>query len=97
VSQERPVVEMPDMPVWTKMDNLGGLLPSEVRTSIREYAQAYARAILSVEEQKPQPESKPTAYLMTVDGRKLLAFPEDEPLFEEGVKRTALYAIKDRS
>ena len=28
---------LPDLPEWTKRDDLGGLVPSEVRTAMRQY------------------------------------------------------------
>ena len=30
---------LPELPEWTKMDNLGGLVPSAVRQAMRQYAQ----------------------------------------------------------
>jgi hypothetical protein len=37
---ERKVTELPPLPEWCKRDDLGGLVPSEIRTEMREYALA---------------------------------------------------------
>lgn len=34
----------PVLPEWSKMDNLGGLVPSEIRQALREYVDADRRA-----------------------------------------------------
>jgi hypothetical protein len=36
--------ELPPLPEWSKCDDLGGLVPSEIRTALREYARAAVEA-----------------------------------------------------
>ena len=44
-------IELPDLPEWSKMDNLGYLMPSEIRKSICDFARA---AILADREKRAQ-------------------------------------------
>ena len=37
-------IKLPPLPEWSKMDNLGGLVPSEIRTELTAYARAAVEA-----------------------------------------------------
>ena len=37
-------IKLPPLPEWSKMDNLGGLVPSEIRTELTAYARAAVKA-----------------------------------------------------
>jgi hypothetical protein len=53
-----PAGEYPPLPEWSKMDNLGGLVPSEIRQELR----AYADATCAMRAQAaPQPSHTPQA------------------------------------
>ena len=44
--------EFPVLPEWSKQDNLGGLVPSEIRMSMRDYGQQYAAHTLEEAEKR---------------------------------------------
>jgi hypothetical protein len=68
------VGELPPLPEWSKRDDLGGLVPSEIRTELR----AYARAAIAALAQQRIPESV-RAVLAELDRatRKFPTWPTD--------------------
>lgn len=44
--------EVPVLPEWSKQDNLGGLVPSEIRMSIRDFGQQCAAHTLEEAEKR---------------------------------------------
>ena len=43
-TQVEMVSELPELPEWSKRDDLGGLVPSQIRAEIKAYAQAALNA-----------------------------------------------------
>ena len=44
--------DLPPLPEWTKCDDLGGLVPSEVRVSVRAYGDARVAAAVAQERER---------------------------------------------
>jgi hypothetical protein len=38
------MTDLPPLPEWSKRDDLGGLVPSEIRTALKDYARAAVEA-----------------------------------------------------
>jgi len=62
-------MNLPPLPEWSKMDDLGGLLPSDIRTALREYATA---AVLAAQQVQPLTDACVAALVAQVQGKPWL-------------------------
>lgn len=67
-------MNLPELPEWSKMDDLGGLVPSEIRTALRAHAEAARR--LALEEASRLIESRMLQRALLKPGEKERTWPE---------------------